>query len=248
MNGRHAIPGENPFCTRRIRPGALPFLFSPGIDLETLLVRLQTNGNRGEIVGPHGSGKSTLLAAMIPALQAAGWQTQLIELHDGQRRLPAKFGERGERKGKRGEGRGERSKRIGDGEQRTGGTEDSPASSIASLHVPGSMPLMLLIDGYEQLGFSSRFLLKRRCRRKGWGLVITSHRSGVLPPLFETGVTLELANRVIQEILGENAGVVSQQEISDSFVRHEGNLREVFFDLYDLLELHYLNNSHKPAR
>jgi hypothetical protein len=83
-----AIPGENPFCTRRIRPGALPYLFSDGMSWEVLLERLKNAAGWGEILGPHGSGKSTLLAGLVPRLEAQGWRIERFDLHDGQRRLP----------------------------------------------------------------------------------------------------------------------------------------------------------------
>lgn len=79
---------ENPFSSRCIRPGAIAFLFPAGLDVGTLLDRLRVAGWRGEIVGPHGSGKSTLLAALRAALTQAGRTTFLIQLHDGERRLP----------------------------------------------------------------------------------------------------------------------------------------------------------------
>ena len=82
---------ENPFCTRCIRPGAIPFLFPAGQDAETLVERLRQNGWWGEILGVHGSGKSALLAAMIPCIERAGRDALLVELHDGQRRLPFKI-------------------------------------------------------------------------------------------------------------------------------------------------------------
>ena len=46
------------------------------------------NGWWGEILGPHGAGKSALLATLIPAVERAGRRPVLVELHDGQRRLP----------------------------------------------------------------------------------------------------------------------------------------------------------------
>jgi hypothetical protein len=82
---------ENPFCTRRIRPGAIPFLFPAGQDAETLVERLRQNGWRGEVVGAHGSGKSALLATLIPAIEREERHVALVELHDGQRRLPTDF-------------------------------------------------------------------------------------------------------------------------------------------------------------
>jgi hypothetical protein len=77
----------NPFSTRCIRPGALPFLFYTGNSPVGLVDRMVALGGRAQIVGPHGVGKSTLLAALVPALSAAG-PVSSIALHDGQRRLP----------------------------------------------------------------------------------------------------------------------------------------------------------------
>lgn len=79
---------ENPFCTRRIRPGAIPFLFPPGQSADTLLERLQHAGWQGQILGNHGTGKSSLLASLLPRLEQTARPAVLIELHDGQRRLP----------------------------------------------------------------------------------------------------------------------------------------------------------------
>lgn len=81
----------NPFASRFIRPGALPFIFPPGENAEGLVARLGELGGSGEIRGPHGSGKSTLLAALVAALRAAQREVETIELHDGQRRLSAEF-------------------------------------------------------------------------------------------------------------------------------------------------------------
>lgn len=83
---------ENPFCTRRVRPGAIGFVFPPDQNAETLADRLQRNDWWGEIIGPHGSGKSTLLATLIPVIRRAGPKTILVALHDRQRRLPINLG------------------------------------------------------------------------------------------------------------------------------------------------------------
>jgi hypothetical protein len=82
------VTAENPFSTRHVRPGAIPFFFPPGQSAGQLVELLRSNEWRGEIVGPHGSGKSSLLSSLVPALENAGQSPLLIELHDGQRRLP----------------------------------------------------------------------------------------------------------------------------------------------------------------
>jgi hypothetical protein len=191
-----SFPAENPFCTRRIRPGALPYLFPSEMNWDLILGRLEDAGGWGEIVGPHGSGKSTLLAGLIPLLESEGWQVHRIDLHDGERRLPVDLRQIAET-GKR---------------------------------------LMLIVDGYEQLSVLSRFQLKRYCRRRGWGLIVTAHQSVGLPELFSTAVSLEQAKWVVGEILKDSEYSISAEELEESYTRCRGNLREMLFGLYDLFE------------
>ncbi len=78
----------NPFSTRFIRPGALPFVFGAHVNAEAMVARFAALDRRAQIVGPHGVGKSTLLAALLPELAAAGMPAYWIALRDGQRSLP----------------------------------------------------------------------------------------------------------------------------------------------------------------
>jgi hypothetical protein len=81
----------NPFCARHVRPGAMPFVFTSGRSAEQFVERLGQAGWWGQITGPHGSGKSSLLAALLPAIERTGRKVLLIELHDGQTRMPPEF-------------------------------------------------------------------------------------------------------------------------------------------------------------
>ena len=85
---RVTIEASNPFSARCVRPGVLPYFFTEDQDTESLLKRLRDNHWWGQITGGHGSGKSTLLATLIPAIESTGRPAVLVELHDGQRRLP----------------------------------------------------------------------------------------------------------------------------------------------------------------
>lgn len=89
-----ASPATNPFASRFVRPGAIPFLFEGGDSLMRLLDRLEEANFSGQIVGPHGSGKSTLLATLEKALERRDFRSVRIELHDGKRRLPAGWKQR----------------------------------------------------------------------------------------------------------------------------------------------------------
>jgi hypothetical protein len=194
---------ENPFCTRRIRPGVIAFLFPPGQDVETLLERLRSGGWQGEIVGPHGSGKSALLATLIPALERAGQRVTLVELHDGQRRLPTKSMEP------------------------LLGRHESP---------PRPSPGILVVDGYEQLARWRRWLLRRRCRRRRLGFIVTAHASVGLPLLWQTSVTPELAQRIVAQLTVGLAPLLAPSELSECLARHHGDMRETLFSLYDRYE------------
>src|SRR6185295_305765 len=79
----------NPFATRFIRPGAIPFLFLDGDSADAIVERLKANRWRGQIIGEHGSGKSTLIATLVPLIEAAGRQAVMLKIGTGERTLPA---------------------------------------------------------------------------------------------------------------------------------------------------------------
>jgi hypothetical protein len=205
-----ACSSANPFSTRQTCPGALPFLFRSGEDAETLIDRLRLGGWWGEIVGPHGAGKSALLAALIPAIERAGRHPLLFELHDGQRRLPF------------------------DPERKVGDCPNFPLSENGT--VPFGPSTLLVIDGYEQLSRWSRFRVKRLCRRRGLGLLITAHDSVGLPELYRTAADAELFQRIVVRLLAGEKCPWDVSELAARLKWHGGNLREALFELYDLYE------------
>ena len=84
---RSADVAGNPFATRWVRPGALPFLFGPRQSAAQFVEQLRAYNWRGQIVGPHGSGKSTLLHALRPGLERAGREIVTFSLAGGQQSL-----------------------------------------------------------------------------------------------------------------------------------------------------------------
>jgi hypothetical protein len=186
----------NPFSTRHVRPGAIDYLFPLGTTAESLLARLEGNSWRGQIVGPHGSGKSALLATLIRAVEgSAHRQVHLVELHDGQRRMPHDF-------------------------WRTDGITPNT---------------VVIVDGYEQLGFFSRFRLRRFCRKRALGLLVTAHVSVGFPDLFRTAPDIATTVRLVEQLVDRD-WPISAEEIRQRFSAHTGDIREVFFDLYDEYE------------
>jgi hypothetical protein len=86
---------------------------------------------------------------------------------------------------------------------------------------------VLLLDGAEQLGHLPWFEVRTRTRPAG-GLIVTSHRPGLLPTLHECRTTPELLAEIVGELAGE------ARETGELFARHGGNVRESLRELYDL--------------
>ena len=168
-------------------------------------------------------GKS--LQQLVDALEANAWQGQITGGHGtGKSTLLAALTPAIE-------GRGRLVKSI----TLVAGQRRLPSEFIASLRLSAGLGVAA-VDGVEQLHFWSRLLLKRFCRTHGVGLVVASHRSADLPSLYETAVDEARAWRVVQRL---QDGFPPRIEIGDlvaRLARHQGNLREALFDLYDLYE------------
>lgn len=85
---------------------------------------------------------------------------------------------------------------------------------------------ILLLDGAELLGRIAWLRVRFRCRRAG-GLIVTSHRPGLLPTLLECETTPELLAGLARELTGE------ELEVGELFARHGGNVRMAFWEMYD---------------
>ena len=207
---------SNPFATRWVRPGAVPFSFSPGSNAAQLVQQLRSSNWRGAIVGPHGTGKSTLLATMIPVIEAEGTSVLLVKLADGVRNLP------------------------NDSRRQIQEMIETPAPEKSANKNHSDLPkCILVIDGYEQLGRISRWRVSSLCRRHGWGLLITAHddrRVGSIPIIFRTQSDLATVQFLVDRVLPAHGGVIQPDDVAAAFTQHGGNVRETFFELYELFE------------
>lgn len=94
---------------------------------------------------------------------------------------------------------------------------------------------VILFDGAEQLGGWAWRRFVRRCRRSG-GLLITSHRTGLLPTLHECSTSPQLLFDIVAELHPPAAAPsgVQLRELTDSlFISHCGNVRDALRSLYD---------------
>jgi hypothetical protein len=96
---------------------------------------------------------------------------------------------------------------------------------------------LIVIDGFEQLGFFTRRRVKHHCRRTGCGLLITAHSSMGLPELHRTDLAPETAADVIRSLVPPGGGwVLDDYDIAARLRHHRGSLRDVLFELYDRWE------------
>ncbi len=90
----------------------------------------------------------------------------------------------------------------------------------------------VVLDGAEQLTWWRWRRFLRRTRRAG-GVLVTTHRPGRLPTLYECRTDVALLKRLVGQLaptLDPRAG----GGVEELFERHHGNLREALRELYDV--------------
>jgi hypothetical protein len=101
---------------------------------------------------------------------------------------------------------------------------------------PWNEATQVVVDGYEQLSWWSRWRLKSRCRRSRAGLLVTSHTSVGLPRLLAVEPSLAQAQRVVAALLPPGDATITPADVAQTFARQRANLRETLFALYDLYQ------------
>jgi energy-coupling factor transporter ATP-binding protein EcfA2 len=92
---------------------------------------------------------------------------------------------------------------------------------------------LLIVDGYEQLGWPARVHLRNHTRSTGSGLLVTSHTSVRFPTLIRLSPNRELVDQLVDELCRELFTTITRADIAASHACHGSNVREIFFDLYD---------------
>ena len=224
---------SNPFCTRIVRPGAIEYTFDQqgprgdrdgdhGDAVEGLVSRIAKNRCH-LIVGPHGSGKSTLIRALVSQLEKQFSKLVEIQLHNPPELSPQQpvrgllgciFGRPIHK----------RQMRICVARQQT------------TLNGGG----LLVIDGLEQLSWFAVVAIRLRARHRGQTVLATSHRShrgfAVLRnTTLDAGKIIALTESLIASI-AESEQTLVRRELDRRSLGPQTNLRDLWFDLYDLIE------------
>jgi len=97
---------------------------------------------------------------------------------------------------------------------------------------PGST---LCVDSWERVGLWTAAAIRRAGRRRGVGLLVTSHRATRLPLLHRCETSAVLLARLVDD-LPSHGGLITPADIEAAHARHAGDLRAALFDLYDRFE------------
>jgi hypothetical protein len=90
---------------------------------------------------------------------------------------------------------------------------------------------VVLLDGAEQMSWWAWASFRWRVRRAG-GLIITAHRTGLLPTVITCRTNAELLSQIVGRLLGEEQ-TIPREEIEQLLQRYHGNIREALRELYD---------------
>lgn len=99
-----------------------------------------------------------------------------------------------------------------------------PASPLDQRHV-------ILLDGAEQLSRLGWWRFSRAVRTAR-GLIVTTHRPGLLPTLVDCATTPQLLATIIHD-LTDDAELCRPDVVAPLFAQHRGNVRDALRDLYD---------------
>jgi hypothetical protein len=92
---------------------------------------------------------------------------------------------------------------------------------------------LIVVDGFEQLGWLARLRLRRHSRRPGAGLLVTSHAPIGLPTLAQLSPDRNLVERLVADLCTYTTTKIRREDVAASHACHGSNVREIFFDLYD---------------
>lgn len=114
------------------------------------------------------------------------------------------------------------------------------AAQGASMARPGEL---LLVEGFERLPMRLAIGHLIRWRRAGQAFLVTTHAAPLamrlaVPVVCRMEPEVALLRRLFERLTARRPTRVTMAQAEESFTRHRGNLREVWFDLYDLHEAH----------
>ncbi|MBN1816073.1 MAG: hypothetical protein JW828_01855 [Sedimentisphaerales bacterium] len=101
-------------------------------------------------------------------------------------------------------------------------------------HILSHPPDILLVDGGDHLSRGTWRQVKNRILRTGRGLVVTSHKGGLLPTWVECRPHPQLFIGITEQLLCSSGHrPLDADFLTRLFFRHKGNIRDALRELYD---------------
>ncbi len=225
---------SNPFCTRMVRPGSVEYRFcdkaggAPTADdarsgYDEIVAKLLAH-RFGVIVGAHGSGKTTLLHSLRTVLRDA-----FVDVEDVQLSGPPSVATLA---------RCQHARRL--------------AKQVYSHQDRLPRGGLLVVDGAEQLWRLGLAWLLRKAKRRGQAVLATSHWPvRGMTVLHETEVTSALVSSLTESLLAEASPKVAKivrTELSRRDWSTLTNVRDLWFELYDVVQPHLVRPAHATAQ
>lgn len=212
---------QNPFSAIYITPGAQPFSLPGRQTWVGLHAEFCTSGRRGIVLGQHGVGKTTFLASLMQEWkvfypEAAGWLVCRVQGRQQQSMMQLR-------------------QRVAPGGQGLTTLEPAQPISLEMLFDKMTQVQMVIIDGFEAWPWLTRWRFSRRLRRSKAGIILTSHSMTPLPTLIQLQPDFKDFDQLIRH-WQPSVEPVEKPVLLDVWQRHQGNLRECLFDLYQRWE------------
>jgi hypothetical protein len=101
---------------------------------------------------------------------------------------------------------------------------------------PTSQRRLLVVDGFEGLGWLGRVALRSWCASRNTGLLVTSHRNVGLPTIAECRPNLKTLQQIAERLTAGYPPFVTSVDVSQAYESCGANVREALFRLYDVYE------------
>lgn len=207
----------NPFATRYIRPGAIPYFFADPARCGEWLDRFRAEGAQAQLVGPHGVGKTSLGLELARHLRPEFPDFRHLTLRQEK-------------------GRSELIQVVGV-QQHSFVADRGTQSLFHSEGVEGKSRTLFLIDGWQRFSRLNRHLFIENCRRLGHGVLVTSHRvTSRLPVLVKIESDRKIFFHLVRYLQRDSFFELDGAVVADAYEAAEGNFREAFMTLYDAFE------------
>ena len=104
---------------------------------------------------------------------------------------------------------------------------------LGELREHGDRRTIILLDGCEQMSAIRWHLFYLKVSGNFAGILISNHRKNRLPLLRECKTSLSLLRKCVDHLTRGTGIHVSDTILNDLYLKHHGNIREVFLELYD---------------